>query len=71
MKMKTVKWILLSLNLDEYTHILVRRHSSGGAETLGGGNVSSVLSRFGNLYVTDSSVRNDGIFVLFVRCDDV
>ena len=34
--MKTVKWILLSLNLNPYTHIVVRQHTQQGIAMLGG-----------------------------------
>ena len=49
--MKTVKWILLSLNLNPYTHIVIRRHTERGVDMLGGSDkVSVILQRFGSLY---------------------
>ena len=42
--MKTVKWILLSLNLNPYTHIVVRQHAPQGITPLGGSDkVSEIL----------------------------
>lgn len=62
----TVKWVLLSLNLNEFTHVVVRRHAKPGIEYLGGGSVSSVLSRFGDMLIEDSCII-DGVFVLYVK----
>lgn len=66
--MKTVKWILLSLNLNPYTHIVVRRHISQGITPLGGSDkVSEILRRFGDLYVENSYITSDGILIMYVK----
>lgn len=66
--MKTVKWILLSLNLNPYTHIVIRRHTERGVDMLGGSDkVSVILQRFGSLYVENSHITSDGILIMYVR----
>lgn len=66
--MKTVKWILLSLNLNPYTHIVVRQHTLQGITPLGGsGKVSEILRRFGNMYVENTYITSDGLFVMYVK----
>lgn len=63
--MKTVKWILLSLNLNPYTHIVIRRHTERGVDMLGGSDkVSVILQRFGSLYVENSYITSDGILIV-------
>lgn len=71
--MKTVKWVLLSLNLNQYTHIVVRQHTSQGIAFLGGSDkVSTILRRFGNMYVENSHITSDGLFILYVKeCNNV
>lgn len=66
--MKTVKWVLLSLNLNQYTHIVVRQHTPQGISFLGGSNkVSEILRRFGSLYVENSHITSDGILIMYVK----
>ena len=66
--MKTVKWILLSLNLNPYTHIVIRRHTERGVDMLGGSDkVSVILQRFGRLYVENSYLTSDGILIMYVK----
>lgn len=66
--MKTVKWILLSLNLNPYTHIVVRQHTPQGTAMLGGSDkVSEILRRFGDLYVENSYITSDGILIMYVK----
>lgn len=66
--MKTVKWILLSLNLNPYTHIVIRRHMERGVDMLGGSDkVSVILQRFGSLYVENSYITSDGILIMYVK----
>ena len=66
--MKTVKWILLSLNLNPYTHIVVRQHTQQGIAMLGGSDkVSEILRRFGNMYVENTYITSDGLFVRYVK----
>lgn len=62
----TVKWTLLSLNLNEFARVSIRRHMISGIEYLGGGSVASVLSRFGNEVITDSCII-DNVLVIYVR----
>nr|DAL06956.1 MAG TPA: hypothetical protein [Inoviridae sp.] len=66
--MKTVKWILLSLNLNPYTHIVIRQHTERGVDMLGGSDkVSVILQRFGSLYVENSYITSDGILIMYVK----
>lgn len=66
--MKTVKWILLSLNLNPYTHIVIRRHTERGVDMLGGSDkVSVILQRFGSLYVENLYITSDGILIMYVK----
>lgn len=62
----TVKWVLLSLNLEPYTHISVRRHGTNGAEYLGGGRFFSVIERFGNMVIDDSYII-DNVLCIYVK----
>lgn len=62
----TVKWVLVSLNLNEYTHVAIRRHVAHGMIYLGGGTVASVLSRFGNEIIEDSYIVDD-ILIIYVK----
>lgn len=63
--MNTVKWALLSLCLEEYTHVVVKTRSHSGLVPVGGGRVSSVIERFGNLHITDAYIT-DNCLVLVV-----
>lgn len=63
---KTVKWVLLSLNLNEFTHVSVRRHLKHSIDYLGGGSVASVLSRFANEEIEDSCIT-DNVLILYVK----
>ena len=68
--MKTVKWVLLSLNLNPYTHIVVRQHTPQGIALLGGSDkVSVILKRFGDMYVENSYITSDGLFIMYVKED--
>lgn len=71
--MKTVKWVLLSLNLNQYTHIVVRQHTPQGISMLGGSDkVSVILRRFGDMYVENSLITSDGLFIIYVKeCNNV
>ena len=71
--MKTVKWILLSLNLNPYTHIVVRQHTPQGITPLGGSDkVSEILRRFGDMCVENTYITSDGLFIMYVKeCDNV
>ena len=63
---KTVKWVLLSLNLENYSHVSIRKHGQNCVEYLGGGTVSRVLSRFGDMEITDSCII-DNVLCIYVR----
>ena len=66
--MKTVKWILLSLNLNPYTHIVIRQHTPQGIGLLGGSDkVSEILRRFGDMYVENTYITSDGLFIMYVK----
>ncbi len=66
--MKTVKWILLSLNLNPYTHIVIRQHTERGVAMLGGSdNVSDIMRRFGDRFVENSYITSDGLFIMYVK----
>ncbi len=67
---KTVKWILLSLNLCDYTHVYIREHGPHGIVYVGGGYPGKVMQRFGDRLVMDSAIYEDGLilFVLPVDC---
>lgn len=66
--MKTVKWILLSLNLNPCTHIVIRRHTERGIAMLGGSfKVSEIIYRFGDMLVENSFITSDGLFIMYVK----
>lgn len=66
--MKTVKWVLLSLNLNPYTRIVIRQHTLHGIDMLGGSDkVSTILNRFGDMYVENSYITSDGLFIIYVK----
>ncbi|MBE5883376.1 MAG: hypothetical protein E7291_02970 [Lachnospiraceae bacterium] len=62
---KSVRWVLLSLNLLEYTHVSIRRRLNGEIEYLGGGSVGSVLSRFPDSLVNYSTI-SDNVLIIYV-----
>ena len=64
--MKSVKWVLLSLNLLPYTHISIRQHGRNGVVYLGGGRFSSVVERFGDRQIEDSCII-DNVLCIYVR----
>lgn len=59
----TVKWVLLSLNLNEFTHVSIRQHMASGLNYLGGGSVASVLSRFGDREIADSCIIENALII--------
>lgn len=64
---KTIKWVLLSLNLCEYTHVVVRRRAKDRTPIyLGGGSVADVLQRFGDLTIMDSMIA-ENILVIYAE----
>lgn len=62
---KSVKWVLLSLNLCDYTHVCVREHKENSFVPVGGGHPGQVIRRFGNRLVVDSYIC-DNILFLYV-----
>lgn len=68
---KSVKWVLLSLNLCNYTRVCVReriRPGFGGFAYLGGGYPGKVMQRYGDRLVTDSCIIEDAL-ILYVQPD--
>lgn len=68
---KSVKWVLLSLNLCNYTRVCVReriRPGYGGFVYLGGGYPGKVIQRYGDRLVVDSCIYEDAL-ILYVQPD--
>ncbi len=65
---KSVKWLLLSLNLCDYTRVCIREHSPHGIIYVGGGYPGKVMQRFGSRLVTDSCIYEDAL-ILYVLPD--
>lgn len=65
---KTVKWLLYSLNLCEYTHVSIREHLPRSINYLGGGKPGDMIQRFGDRVVLDSCIY-DNILCLYVVPD--
>lgn len=63
--LKTVKWVLHSLNL-LYAHVVVRKVTKNGFDFLGGGATGDIARRFGNEYVLHSTIVDD-VLIVFVR----
>lgn len=63
---KSVKWLLLSLNLCDYTHVYIREHGRQGIVYVGGGYPGKVMQRYGDRLVTDSAIYEDAL-ILYVR----
>ena len=66
---KSVKWVLLSLNLCDYTQVSIREHLSGSTNYLGGGKPGDVIQRFGDRLVADSCIQ-DNVLCLYVLQSD-
>lgn len=62
---KSVKWVLLSLNLCDYTRVSIREHLPGSTNYLGGGKPGDVIQRFGDRLVADSCIQ-DNVLCLYV-----
>lgn len=62
--MKSVSWVLRSLNLMD-CHVVIRKRGKyfGQTETLGGGSVGSVISRFGSMSVVSSDVIGNVLYL--------
>lgn len=63
---KSVKWLLLSLNLCDYTRVCIREHGSQGVVYVGGGYPGKIIQRFGNRIVVDSLIFEDAL-ILYVQ----
>lgn len=66
---KSVKWVLLSLNLCDYTRVHIREHGSQGIVYIGGGYPGKVMQRYGDRLVTDSGIYEDAL-ILYVQSLD-
>ncbi len=63
---KTVKWVLLSLNLDSYTHVYIRQRGAHQVLPLGGGYPDKVIREFGDCLVMDSCIYEGGLCLYVV-----
>ena len=63
----TIAAVLNALNLNEYTHVVVRYRDPVSREFnyVGGGYVSNVVRRFGHLPI-DHSYMSDGCLLIYV-----
>lgn len=60
---KSVKWVLLSLNLCDYTHVCIREHGDHNVIVVGGGYPGNVIRRFGDRIVVDSCILDNILFI--------
>lgn len=60
---KSVKWLLLSLNLCDYTRVCVRERKVKSFIYLGGGYPGKVMQRFGDRIVVDSFIYDDALIL--------
>lgn len=67
---KSVKWLLLSLNLCDYTRVCIREHGPQGIVYVGGGYPGKVMQRYADRLVTDSCIYEDAL-ILYVLPQDV
>lgn len=64
----TLAFALRSMMFDPYVRIALRRRlPDRSLEILGGGSVSSVLSRYGSLEIERASITTEGILFIIVR----
>ena len=61
-----LKWVLLSMNLANYTHVLVRKQGKNGFLYMGGGLASAIIDRFGNETVERSFIEKDNL-VIYIK----
>ncbi|WP_373765966.1 hypothetical protein [Jeotgalibaca porci] len=64
--MMTVKFLLESVKVPSYLHMVVRHKTRRGFDVLGGGTPSYVCRRFGQ-YTIDAVDLIDGVLVLWVK----
>lgn len=62
----TVKFLLESIKVPSYMHLVVRHKTRRGFDYLGGGNSSYVCRRFGQ-YTIDAFDLIDGVLVVWVK----
>lgn len=62
---KSVKWVLLSLNLCGYTRVCIREHGPKGIVYVGGGYPGKIMQRYADRLVTDSCIYEDAL-ILYV-----
>lgn len=67
---KSVKWVLLSLNLCDYTRVCIREHGPRGIIYVGGGYPGRVMQRHGERLVMDSAIFDDAL-ILYVQPIDL
>lgn len=67
---KSVKWVLLSLNLCDYTRVCIREHGPKGIIYVGGGYPGRVMQRYGERLVMDSAIYDDAL-ILYVQPVDL
>lgn len=58
-----LKWVLLSLNLAAYTHVLVRKKDESGFSYMGGGCASAIIDRYGNETVERAYIEDNKLVV--------
>lgn len=62
----TVKFLLQTIKVPSYLHMVVRHKTRRGFDVLGGGTPSYVCRRFGD-YTIDSFDLIDGVLILWVK----
>lgn len=66
-----LSFALASMAFEPYTHVIVRQRLPGeGLQTIGGGYVSDLLSRFGDLQVESSYITHEGLLQITVSSPD-
>lgn len=68
---KSVKWLLLSLNLCDYTRVCIREHGPQGIVYVGGGYPGKVMQRYADRLVTDSCIYEDALILYVLPLDAV
>lgn len=66
---KSVKWVLLSLNLEDYSHVCIREHGDHKIEMVGGGHPGDVIRRYGDRLVVDSCICDNVLFLYVLPVD--
>lgn len=66
---KSVKWVLLSLNLCDYTRVCIREHGLRGIVYVGGGYPGNVMRRYADRLVMDSCIFEDALILYVAPLD--